>query len=496
MSKSNIPEVIMWGVYAIITGVCLMGMAVVSSNGLGCGIGFAVISAVFGTALIGLLAWGAHKLFQKMNPGLFFKNRKFLGVAIEGLILSGILVGMVFVRLPYSWNITEYDVYEMAQINTVKTDVVSGHGGYDLYFQLVRLSLLLLGNHVYAPMVLQMVLLVCAAVALYFGVRKLSGSVAAFVAVVFLGFAPYMVEQTCKLTSFLVVLFFFGITLMCIGEIGCSMSQFGNLPNQITALFCYVTSGLLIGLCCYLDMSGIVLLVIATGAICSGENTNCEEERPAALGDKYKSGRLRQLEDGFAGMLGNPVIVFISVVLFAVFMFWLMHGNFESISRQLVLYAPGVFQIPVTMGQTGSLAEGIIIVAFLVFGACSFWFQRCMGNRKVWLFAAILLAGMQCFGISAGEYFNGYALLYLLFLILAGCGIADVFLEKPQKAEGVKEDFDMAVIDMDAPKNKAANQDVVQEIEFIENPLPLPKKHVKKVMDYDIEVSDDDDFDL
>ena len=44
-------------------------------------------------------------------------------------------------------------------------------------------------------------------------------------------------------------------------------------------------------------------------------------------------------------------------------------------------------------------------------------------------------------------------------------------------------------------------------IQYIENPLPLPKKHVKKTMDYkfepeehlmkyDIEVSETDDFDV
>lgn len=46
-----------------------------------------------------------------------------------------------------------------------------------------------------------------------------------------------------------------------------------------------------------------------------------------------------------------------------------------------------------------------------------------------------------------------------------------------------------------------------EKIRLIENPLPLPKKHVKKTMDYridvteeqmkyDMEVREDDDFDL
>ena len=35
-----------------------------------------------------------------------------------------------------------------------------------------------------------------------------------------------------------------------------------------------------------------------------------------------------------------------------------------------------------------------------------------------------------------------------------------------------------------------------KEIHYLENPLPGPKKHVPKTMDFDINVSDDDDFDI
>ena len=47
-----------------------------------------------------------------------------------------------------------------------------------------------------------------------------------------------------------------------------------------------------------------------------------------------------------------------------------------------------------------------------------------------------------------------------------------------------------------------------KQVQFLENPLPLPKKHVKRIMDYslppeqkenddfDIPVAEDDDFDI
>ena len=36
-----------------------------------------------------------------------------------------------------------------------------------------------------------------------------------------------------------------------------------------------------------------------------------------------------------------------------------------------------------------------------------------------------------------------------------------------------------------------------KKVQYIENPLPLPKKHIKRVMDYSLkEMPDEDDFDL
>ena len=35
-----------------------------------------------------------------------------------------------------------------------------------------------------------------------------------------------------------------------------------------------------------------------------------------------------------------------------------------------------------------------------------------------------------------------------------------------------------------------------KEIRFLENPLPLPRKHEKRVLGYDYQVADEDDFDI
>jgi hypothetical protein len=35
-----------------------------------------------------------------------------------------------------------------------------------------------------------------------------------------------------------------------------------------------------------------------------------------------------------------------------------------------------------------------------------------------------------------------------------------------------------------------------KEVKFLDNPLPVPKRKMHREMDYAIEVSDDDDFDI
>ena len=41
-----------------------------------------------------------------------------------------------------------------------------------------------------------------------------------------------------------------------------------------------------------------------------------------------------------------------------------------------------------------------------------------------------------------------------------------------------------------------AFEETGRRVALLDNPLPVPKKHVTSVMDYDYEVSDDDDYDI
>lgn len=63
---------------------------------------------------------------------------------------------------------------------------------------------------------------------------------------------------------------------------------------------------------------------------------------------------------------------------------------------------------------------------------------------------------------------------------------------KAQKSEGPKEEDTVEEQKQDLEQDKKMED----KPRMLENPLPLPKKHVTNVLDYDYEVSDDDDFDI
>jgi hypothetical protein len=114
------------------------------------------------------------------------------------------------------------------------------------------------------------------------------------------------------------------------------------------------------------------------------------------------------------------------------------------------------------------------------------------------------------------------AYLYIVFTVLAGIGIENIFIkEKEDVFEPVVNSVSVAnpVARVVAEKKVKAEVEVPAEaaipapeqkqtvtIQFLENPLPVPKKHTPKTLDYrlqgedgdqfDLDVSEEDDFDI
>lgn len=95
-----------------------------------------------------------------------------------------------------------------------------------------------------------------------------------------------------------------------------------------------------------------------------------------------------------------------------------------------------------------------------------------------------------------------------LFLLLAACSMGLMFRGLPVVMEQAVTPEGFTVIDPDSLEDAAEEESGREEkteqrkVKLLDNPLPLPKKHVPKVMDFDVkepdqtEASSDDDFDF
>ncbi len=114
---------------------------------------------------------------------------------------------------------------------------------------------------------------------------------------------------------------------------------------------------------------------------------------------------------------------------------------------------------------------------------------------NVWVLISALVIAGDYFGILTKQL-NGVELLFLCIAVLAGVGCKNIYdgaIETAEKQHIQEMENETVPSEPAENINKKTENDGIQ---FIENPLPGPKKHEKKVMDYDYFVADDDDFDI
>lgn len=499
MKKNSLPAIVIWAFYALASGcfLFLTMLNICGEAGIGPGTGLVVGAGVL--ALLGTLVFLLNFFVQKSRGSSAGQKHRHgrltyqASLVIEGIVALILIVFMVLLRKgyptdAYPWYISSSKEYALAQIGTGTELPDMAHKGRELYVWLLRDFCFLLGNRPQTVVFFQLLLLVIAAICVYFGVRRGAGEIAAMIVLAFLGFSPYMIAETSRPSPLLLILIFYGIGLKFIAELTEQRKE-----NRIRAVIYYVVTGLVIGFCCYLDMAGITLLIFLTGELCFSR-------------------------EGKNDMDSNPLFAFLICLISAVVGYFVYHGIRGSISgtmgasihAQLGLYLPQRFSLAAGTGRTASW-DMIILAVLMALGIFSFWIDHRIRTKGIWLFAAALLTLMQGFRMGKTEYFNAYALLYLMGAAMAGIGIEylRLWLHKMhshtvENKEGDADGMDFAMqqiekteeLEVEIMDQNENGSDKKKDFQYIENPLPVPKKRERKAMDYDYEVSDDDDFDI
>lgn len=492
---------LIWLVYTIMTGCLAVGV----TSLLCIRAGLDAYWGIFFAALYAMAVAVGTGLLCRVMSGIasFIDRNRSLFVLLEAtLAVTFVVVGFLF-RIEGIASASEGENYFLLAVEQEIPKIV--HGAVYLYLQMLRCAFILFGEYFAVGIWMQILLQLTASVILYFVVRRMAGAIAALISLGFCMCAPYMVGHALMLSPEMLYFCFLAAALAMI-------------PIEYTGwrkLFLLFLTGIIIAILGYLDVAGLLLLVPVLGRVwCGREDRFSEKMRRVLL-------CMTSLCVGFAGC--------ISVDAF------LSGAPIQKVARAwLLLYHPSDFQVPLVVEGMASDLEGIVLLGFMVFGIFSFWRDPEKERMTVCIAAVSFVIVAGCCGIFTPEM-PGSFILYVLFSVLAGVGVGqcryaaasgrkvdtvdDIEIrtlasEHHIKSHGMEAE---AAGEMEVSggclageaENSIEDEGSSREktVKYIENPLPLPKKHVKRVLEYtrtvaseeeefDHAVASDDDFDI
>lgn len=503
-------DYVLWVLYA---GLCVTLLA---------GAGNRIYALWVGEELAGLGAFLPFPILLGLYPAIrqsgqaIRKRHRFSGhfcAITESLAVSVSFVFGTIVRLregritaslyglemgaPY----TPGDYYDLAVVRAGGAGMSFVHSISDLYVKCLRVVFSFLGNSVEAAILFQIFLQLSAMLFAYLAVRKTAGRFAACTVLLALSFSFSFISRidTFDPNCLLTALFLAGLYLV-LSFVKASLADrnsYGSLPGAFLL-------GAVLGFLCYLE-AGCGILFLFLAGLFTGKQT-------AGEGRRRQIGRLFiVIAGGAAGFFGAVAEdASASGVVFYQGLTWWADTFFSPDMESMRLLDVIRYQeYPLFLALF--LAAAFVVFSFIRGGReqdVSLWFLPCILVTPVFL-ADFTVAG-----------FGGVALFF--WCVMAGLGLknaafggqAELVMER---IEGINASAPVAPepagemtasSGIAAPETEAAEEaePSAKKTRFIENPLPLPKKHVKREMDYgyavpeadmhyDVEIAEGDDFD-
>lgn len=392
---------------------------------------------------------------------------------LEGILVIALLcVGFVLRVALMSHAGEEAAYFDVAKV-TGQNGVLlqSVQGSVYIYCVLLHGLFHVVGNQWIAGIWLQIFLQLIGAYLAYSAVKKVLSKLPALLVLGFILFAPISIKA--GLTYSPQILYFCIFALAYNGLADYLKRSVQEETNTLYMWLFAVLLGVLTGITCYLDISGFVLLFF-----------------PAVLPMVIREGENKIWIKRFI------LIVIVSIITLFVAL-WIdsliSNTNIASILEAWgVLY--GSYHLKLDIMVSRLSADFIVLIVLACCGCFSFWRKVRSEKFTPYILMAITM-GVLVFSGATTENMDGSYLLHVLLAVLASVSVTEMFAKGDVKNSEKDEEIG----------NVEANEE--KKIEFIENPLPLPKKHVRKTMDYafipeddqmmyDIAVSDTDDFDL
>ena len=508
-------DYVLWAVYA---GICVMLLAYVGNHMYACYVGAPL--AKLGTFLpfpllfclypgIRLSSLAIRKKYQISAHTAAMAESLAVSVSfVFGLLIrlrEGLLMASIYESAPV-FEPGEY--YEMALVRAGAQSPALAHGLSDLFVRSLRVVFAFLGNSMMAAMLFQIFLQLLALLLAYLSVKTAAGRFAACTVLLLLTFSDafirkiYVIDPECMLLTLLLAGLWMVLGFVKAGLSGRRFFFGAALPAVL---------GIILGALCYLECGMAILFLFFAGLFTGklGEDGS----RKRLVGSFFLV--LAGSAAGFFGAIGIDAS-FSGVRLYQGLMAWL--SPYQTLGM-------GVRVLNVIGASYPFFALVFLPASFLVFA-----FIR--GGREqdfsLWLLPCILVSPvfLMDFGVVG---FGGAALFFWSVMAALGLknvvfdGQAEILREKIEEinaAASVPIAASAAVMPAPAPVAVEAPAPTAAPVSaqpmaavsekkprFLENPLPLPKKHVKREMDYDyevaekdmhyqVEVAEEDDFDF
>ena len=402
---------------------------------------------------------------------------------VFGLIIrlrEGLLMAPIYESAP-SFEPGEY--YEMAVVRAGAESPALAHGLSDLFVRSLRGVFSFLGNSMMAAMLFQILLQLLILLFAYLAIRKAAGRFAACTVLLLLAFSNvfirkiYVIDPACMLLAVLTVGLW--LVLSFVKETRGGKGGLGSLPG---AAFL----GIVLGLLCYLEM-GLLLLFLFFAGLFTGKMSG--------------GGRKRLVGSLFLTLAGSAVGFLCAIGI---------DVSFSGISFEqgFMTWMAPYLSVGMEARMSGAIGAAYPFFAVLFLLAAFLGFEFIRGSREqdftLWFLPCILVSPAFFLDFSVVG-FGGAALFF--WTVMAALGLKNaVFGGQAEALREKIEEINAAAVPIPAA-NPVAAASAEKKPRFLENPLPLPKKHVKREMDYDyevaetdmhyqVEVAEGDDFDL
>ncbi len=537
---------VIWACYAVVLGFAYVALMILALGNLAitdksiviCLVCLPVVLAV-GTFI--MTRWCVGRFSEK---NFYISEGKTRLFEIIGLVL---LCGLgVYLRVMAGFPAEDSSGYYALASVTGEGIPYTTHAAEYVYMLLLRLVFTVFGNHYLAGIILQIVLQIAGALIWYQGIKLFMNKIAAFLFLAIVVALPTFINSSLVYSPNMLYWLLFGFVFMLIGAYFKRFSQISSVKWYDTAASIIV--GMFAGILGYLDTMGMAFLVMfyfIRRLRDYRSEKNITEELPSAVAMQFGLNIVGYFVANFLMMYIDASSTDMNLQV--------------KLSEWVSTFQPkGTVNIPgMIQGlETADVWMLVVVIFLLLLGLPAFWLKQKKENQMIWIFFACIV--FLFYWSKSNAPGMGYEFMMITALILLFLSGIQAMLSLPEDVQGpivvlpaihkrskrqkadkkkssqnVKfydtEDVEMEEREVDNSGDEYSlgltNEELQRRLaqaeeeekqrqsmstrpvqtetpapekpRFIENPLPLPKKHVKKSMGYKIEVPEDKmDFDI